>query len=174
MIGRPSLPQAHGKTEATFDSHDTTMTEEACPSLPSAGRLIAVDLGERRIGIAVCDPQQTVAQPLTTLTRRPGKRFPLNQLRPFLQEYEVVGIVIGLPLSADGLELEGARLARQAGSLIQEKTGRPVEFWDERMSTSRALSAIREMGGGTRGRKGEVDQLAATVLLQAFLDGRKE
>ena len=71
------------------------------------------------------------------------------------------------------LELEGARAARQVGMLIRDKTGQPVEFWDERMTTSRALSAIRELGGGTRGRKGEVDQLAATVLLQTFLDSRK-
>ncbi|UCG88989.1 MAG: Holliday junction resolvase RuvX [Gemmatimonadota bacterium] len=133
---------------------------------------MAVDLGERRIGIAVCDPQQTVAQPLTTLTRRHGKRFPLKQLRPYIQEYDVVGFVIGLPLSPDGLELEWARSVREAGTLIRDKTGRPVEFWDERMSTRRALSAIRDLGGGTRGRKGEVDQLAATVVLQTFLDSR--
>jgi putative Holliday junction resolvase len=147
--------------------------EASSPPLPAEGRLIAVDLGERRIGVAVCDPQQVVAQPLTTLTRRPGRRFPLKQLRTYIQEYDVVGFVIGLPLSPEGLELEGARAARHVALLIREKTGRPVEFWDERMTTSRALSAIRELGGGIRGRKGEVDQLAATVLLQTFLDSRK-
>jgi putative Holliday junction resolvase len=80
---------------------------------------------------------------------------------------------VGLPLAEDGGENERTASARHAGRLIAEKSGLPVCFWDERMTTARALRAIRDLGGSTRGRQGEVDQLAATTLLQTFLDSRR-
>lgn len=141
--------------------------------LPSSGRLLAVDWGTKRIGLALSDPGQTIAQPLATLTRRAGKRFPLRQLRHHLDRHHPVGIVIGLPLESDGSEGEAAGAARATGELIAAKTGLPVAYLDERMTTARALGAIRDLGGSVRGRHGEVDQLAATVLLQTFLDGRR-
>jgi putative Holliday junction resolvase len=156
------------------DPQGLTTEGDTGPSLPVNGRIMAIDLGERRIGVAVSDPQQVLAQPLTTLSRRPGKRFPLRQLRPHIEQHDIVGFVIGLPLSPEGGEGTWSSAARGVGSLIWAKTGLPVEFWDERMTTSRALSAIAELGGRTRGRKGEIDQLAATVLLQTFLDSRKK
>ena len=72
------------------------MTEAA--DLPLNGRLIAIDWGERRIGVAISDEMQTVARPLATLTRRDGKRFPMQQLRAHLDEQHPVGVVVGLPL----------------------------------------------------------------------------
>ncbi|MEE8191987.1 MAG: Holliday junction resolvase RuvX [Gemmatimonadales bacterium] len=141
--------------------------------LPTEGRLLAVDVGEKRIGLAVSDPSQTLAQPLATLTRRAGRRFPLRQLREHLDAQQPVGVVVGLPLTPEGAEDERAAQARAVGDLITEKSGLPVQYWDERMSTARALGAIKEMGGSTRGRKGDVDRLAATVILQHFLDSRR-
>jgi putative Holliday junction resolvase len=135
---------------------------------------LAVDIGEKRIGLAISDPSQTIAQPLATVTRRSGKRFPMNALRPHLDEYQPVGVVMGLPLYPDGTEGDMAGLARTTGDLMASKTNLPVTYWDERMTTARALSAIRDLSGGTRGRKEEVDQLAATVLLQSFLDSRRQ
>lgn len=142
-------------------------------ALPTDGRLLAVDWGERRIGLAVSDPTQTLAQPLATLTRRAGKRFPMRKLRLHLNEIHPVGIVVGLPLGADAQETAQSSAARHAGELIAEKSDLPVTFFDERMTTSRALAAVHDMGGRTRGREGDVDQLAATVLLQTFLDHRQ-
>ena len=136
------------------------------------GRLLAVDWGEKRIGLALSDESQTLAQPLATLTRRTGKRFPMQRLKGFLDTHHPVGIVVGLPLTPEGAEEEAARAARAMGALIADKTGLPVTFLDERMTTARAHRAIREMGGKTRGRKGEVDQLSAVVLLQQYLDSR--
>jgi putative Holliday junction resolvase len=83
------------------------------------------------------------------------------------------GIVVGLPLSPEGTEEESASAARDMAATIARRTGLPLELWDERMSTARALAAIWEQGGSTRGRKKEVDALAAAVLLQHFLDARK-
>jgi putative Holliday junction resolvase len=142
-------------------------------ALPGAGRLLAVDIGEKRIGLALSDPSQSLAHPLATITRRAGKRFPMQQLRAHLDEHQPVGVVMGLPIAPSGVEDERAQRARAAGELIAEKTGLPVEYWDERMTTARALAAVREMGGRTRGREGDVDRLAATVLLQNYMDSRR-
>lgn len=136
----------------------------------TGGRVLAVDPGERRIGLAVSDPGRTIAQPLDTLTRRRHKRFPMQRLRRLLDEYTPSEIVVGLPLESDGSEGATARAARALAKLIGDKTGLPVILLDERMTTARALGAVRELGGGMRGRKGEVDRLAATVLLQLHLD----
>jgi putative Holliday junction resolvase len=84
-----------------------------------------------------------------------------------------VGIIVGLPLSPAGEEEESASAAREMGSTIARRTGLPLEFWDERMSTARALTAIWEQGGSAKGRRPEVDALAASVLLQHFLDARR-
>jgi putative Holliday junction resolvase len=139
-------------------------------TLPTTGRLLAVDWGEKRIGLAISDPEQRHAHPLGTLTRRQGRRFPLKQLKTHLDEHAPVGVVFSLPLEDSGDEGPNARRARDEGALVHDKTGLPVEFMDERMTTARALGAVRELGGSTRGREGEVDQLAATVLLQNYLD----
>ena len=84
-----------------------------------------------------------------------------------------VGIVVGLPLSPEGGEAASTTAARQLAALLATRTGLPVELWDERMSTARALAAIREQGGSTRGRREDVDALAASVLLQHWLDARR-
>lgn len=145
------------------------MTQPAA-TLPNSGKLLAIDWGEKRIGVAISDPEQRHAHPLTTLTRRQGRRFPLKQLKSCLDEQAPVGVVFSLPLEASGDEGPTARRARDEGGLLGEKTSLPVIFFDERMTTARALSAIRDLGGSTEGRRGDVDRLAATVLLQTYLD----
>ena len=96
----------------------------------------------------------------------------MQQLKQHLDLHQPVGVIVGLPLTPEGIEDRAAQGARSAGRLIAEKTGLPVDYWDERMTTARALGAIKQLKGQTRGRKGDVDQLAATVLLQTFLDSR--
>lgn len=142
-------------------------------SIPSEGRIIAIDWGEVRLGLALSDEGQILASPLDTLVRRPGKRFPMPQFLALTAQHHPVGIVVGLPLTPDGNEEKSAIAAREVGSLVGERTGLPVDYQDERMTTARVLGLIREQGGSTRGRKEDVDALAAAVLLQAFLDGRR-
>lgn len=142
-------------------------------TIPATGRILAVDWGEIRIGLAISDESQTLASPVETLTRRRGKRFPLNRFLELATEYRPVGLLVGLPLSPEGTEEESATAARGLGEMLSQRTGLPLELWDERMSSSRALAAIREQDGSTRGRKADVDALAASVLLQHFLDTRK-
>ena len=139
------------------------------------GRLIAVDWGERRIGLALSDETQTLAQPLATLTRRAGKRFPMAQLLEQITRHQVVGIVVGLPLDEAGDEGDAAHAARALADDIKRRLGGDLEvsMWDERMTTARVLAAVREMGGSTRGRKEDVDAMAAALLLQHYLDTKK-
>jgi putative Holliday junction resolvase len=141
--------------------------------LPTAGRLLAVDWGEVRIGLALSDESQVIATPLETLVRRPGKRFPMPRLLELVAEHAPVGVVVGLPLTGEGDEGASAVRAREAADAIGRRTGLPLVLWDERMSTARALAAIREQGGSTRGRREDVDALAAAVLLQHYLESRR-
>lgn len=143
------------------------------PTLPTTGRLLAVDWGEIRIGLALSDESQVLASPLDTLVRRAGKRLPMPRLLELVTTHTPVGVLVGLPLTSEGDEAASAAAAREMADGIARRTGLPVELWDERMTTARALAAIREQGGSTRGRKAEVDALAAAVLLQHFLDSRR-
>lgn len=148
-------------------------TVHAGMNIPLNGRILAVDWGEIRFGLALSDESQTLATPLETLVRRAGKRFPMPRFLEILGAHAPVGIVVGLPLALAGDEGESAAAAREVAAAIARRSGLPIELWDERMSTARALSAIREQGGSTRGRRAEVDALAAAVVLQHFLDARR-
>ena len=132
-------------------------------------RLLAIDLGDRRIGLAVSDPTGTIASPAGHITRRPGKRPPINEILDRARTLEAEGFVVGLPLDQEGDETERSAEARRVAMLLGERSGLPVRLVDERFTTVAALRAIKEMGGSTRGRKGDVDALAATVLLQHAL-----
>lgn len=138
------------------------------------GRLLAVDWGERRIGLALSDEMQVLAQPLSTLTRRAGKRFPMSQLLDLVNRHHVTGIIVGLPLDESGGEGDAAHAAKALADDIKRRV-RDVEvtMWDERMTTARVLAAVREMGGSTRGRKADLDAMAAALLLQHFLDTKR-
>jgi putative Holliday junction resolvase len=135
--------------------------------------LLGVDWGERRIGVALSDESQILAQPLATLTRRAGKRFPMARLLDTMDAQHVVGVVVGLPLDEHGAEGDAARAARALAEDIARRSGRPVDLWDERMTTARVRQAIHEMGGKTRGRAADIDALAAALLLQHYLDARR-
>ena len=141
--------------------------------LPSPGRLLAIDWGEIRLGLALSDETQTLASPLETLVRRAGKRFPMARFVELVTVHQPVGILVGLPLTGEGDEEASAAAARGVAAEVERRTGLPLELWDERMSTARALAVIREQGGSVRGRKQDVDSLAAAVLLQHYLDAQR-
>ena len=141
--------------------------------IPNAGRIIAIDWGEVRLGLALSDETQTLATPLETLVRRPGKRFPMPRFLELVAEHRPVGIVVGLPLSLEGLEGENARLTRELAAQVSARTALPAILEDERLTTARAHREIQAQGGLARGRREDVDALAAAVLLQGYLDRRR-
>ena len=130
------------------------------------GRWMAIDWGERRIGLALSDPTGTIASPAGVIERRVGKRAPIAELVRRAEALEALGIVMGLPLDGEGDETPRSTECRRVAAELARRTALPVALVDERFTTASALRAVREMGGSARGRKGDVDALAATVLLQ--------
>jgi len=139
-------------------------------SLPSPkGRLLAVDWGERRIGLAISDPLGIIASPAGHIVRRAGKRPPIAELLRRAEALEARGFVLGLPLDEHGEDTERAREVRRIAAELERRSGLSVRLVDERFTTAAARRAIHEMGGDARERRGDVDALSATVLLQHAL-----
>ncbi len=134
-----------------------------------ATRVLAIDYGERRIGLAISDPTRTIASPAGYILRRAGKRPPVAELVRRITELDAGEVVMGLPLDGNGDETPRSREVRSIADKIVERTGLRVRLVDERYTTASALRTIREMGESTYGRKGDVDAMAATILLQQAL-----
>jgi putative holliday junction resolvase len=136
------------------------------------GRILGIDYGERRIGLALSDPAGIIAQPLPTLLRRKGKRPPVAQIARLAEDREVEHLVVGLPLTLDGDESPWTTEVRAFGDALGERTGLPVTYIDERMTSKRAERAVRSLGlpKQRREEKERVDAAAAMLILQAFLD----
>lgn len=134
---------------------------------------MGIDYGEKRIGIAVSDPSALIAAPSGFIARRRGKRVPVNEIVVRARELGVREFVLGLPLDGEGNETERTGEVRMLAQELEKRTGLPTRLVDERFTTATALRAVRDMGGTTRGRKGDVDSLAAAVLLQYALDSAR-
>jgi putative Holliday junction resolvase len=135
-------------------------------------RVVAVDLGSRRIGVAVSDATGTLASPHTVLDRSGDVGADHRRLAAIVAEVGAERVVVGMPLSLDGSAGTAALAAADEAEAIAAVVGVPVETYDERLTTVSAQQALR--AGGTRARKqwGVIDKAAAAVLLQAWLDGR--
>ena len=137
---------------------------------PELARYLAVDYGRKRIGLAISDPLGMIATPAGFIERRAGKRPPITKILARAKELEARGFIFGLPLDGEGHETDWTAEIRALGVEIAKRTGLPVRFLDERFTTAAALRTVKEMGESTRGRKGDVDALAATILLQQALN----
>ena len=137
---------------------------------PSLARYLAVDYGEKRVGLAISDPLGMIASPAGFIARRAEKRPPVAEIIRRAQSLEAKGFVMGLPLDGNGEETDRTREVRVVGAELEKRTGLPVRYLDERYTTAAALRTVRDMGGSTRGRKGDVDSMAAAILLQQLLD----
>ena len=133
-------------------------------------RVLGVDWGERRIGLAISDPRGRLASPAGFLTRRVGKRPPIAKVIERARELGATAFVLGLPLDGNGDDTPRATEVRMVAGEITRRTGMRVDLVDERFTTAAARRAIRELGGKPEDRPGDVDALAATVLLQHALD----
>jgi putative holliday junction resolvase len=138
-------------------------------------RVLGVDYGERRIGLALSDPTGTLATPLKTLTYRLGKRPPLREIERIAREAGVERLVMGLPLDLAGAETERCAVVRRIGGTLSERLGIPAEYQDERMTSVRAEALVRSSGlrKSQRERKDRIDAAAAALILQSWLDQGK-
>lgn len=138
------------------------------------GRVLAIDWGDRRIGLAASDELGLLASPLGVVTRRAGKRPPIAELLRQAEDVQAALIIFGLPLDPAGAETDRSREVRAVAARMAARTTRPIRLVDERFTTAAALRAVREQGGSTRGRKGDVDALAATILLEQLLSATRQ
>ncbi len=135
-------------------------------------RVLGIDYGERRTGVAISDPTGTFAMPLTTLIRRRGKRPPLGALRTLARDHGATALVVGLPLAADGTETEWCAEVRRFGDRLGSGLALRVYYVDERMTSARAERVVRSLALPRRKReqKERVDAAAAALILQRWLD----
>ena len=134
------------------------------------GRVLAIDFGLRRLGLAVSDPLRLTAQCLPTLEAPKAAR--LAQLLKLIQEYQVQEVLIGNPLSKEGLATAmSGRVAKFAAGL-RRHVQCEVKLWDERLTSAEANRMLRSSGIGLRKRQDAVDRVAATLILQSYLDWR--
>jgi putative Holliday junction resolvase len=141
-------------------------------TLPRRGRLVGLDFGTRRIGVAISDDEQRIASPLENYDRvRPdldGRR-----LHTIADEYRATGIVVGLPLHMGGEEGQKAHEAREFGAWVANATGLPVAFWDERLTSALAEEFLQAAQLTKKKRQRRLDMVAAQIMLQSYLDSRR-
>lgn len=139
------------------------------PDLPTHGRLLGLDYGTKRVGIAVSDQDQRIASPLKNYQRQTPE-IDARFLNGTVRDYRVVGLLVGLPVHLSGEEGQKAREAREFGTWVADVTGLPVQFWDERYTSSVAESYLLAVDMSRKKRKQYRDKIAAQILLQSFLD----
>ncbi|MHB9003572.1 MAG: Holliday junction resolvase RuvX [Coriobacteriia bacterium] len=135
-------------------------------------RLLGLDIGERRVGVAVSDPTGRVATPLKVLPAPLSAN--VRALMSIIDDYEPELIVIGLPLSMDGSEGPQARRIREEGARLAGMLPVGLTYHDERLSSVAAQRAMADAGADSRARRGSVDMVAAAIMLQTYLDANQE
>lgn len=136
------------------------------------GRILALDLGKKRIGLAMSDQLGITAQGLPTL-QRTNIREDLDALARLIGQHGVTLLLVGNPLHMSGKEGRQTEYTREFADRLQKKTGLEVRFWDERLTTVEAQRVLRESGISIEKRARAVDRLAAVILLESYLDRRE-
>ncbi|MGA9363061.1 MAG: Holliday junction resolvase RuvX [Bacteroidota bacterium] len=143
------------------------------PLLQNPKRILAIDYGSRRLGVAISDPMNIIAQGLPTLV---NDQRVFEQLRVIIRDHPIGCIVVGMPYNLKGESGMKAKEVEEFIERLRTEVEVPVTTWDERFTSKLAQDAMREMGTKKmkRRRKGAVDQMASVLLLQSYLDRRKD
>ena len=137
--------------------------------LSSGSRLLGIDLGTKRIGIAISDYNQKIATPLQTLDKSKQGKL-INELESIITENDIKGIIIGNPINMDGTYGKSSQSAKDTAINISKKIDIPVSLWDERLSTVGAFNLSSELDINVSKREKDIDKFAATFILQGALD----
>ncbi len=140
--------------------------------LPRVGRLLAIDLGARRIGLAICDGAQRIASPLRTVANPGSVAGAVEQVRKAARDEGAAGLVVGLPVNMDGSDSEQTRRARAFADALAVAAGLPVELVDERLTTYEAGVRMRALKGAGKRDKDRRNALAAQVILETYFAAR--
>lgn len=136
---------------------------------PPTGRIAGIDFGTVRIGVAISDPMQSIASPLDNYNRR-DQRHDAAYFRHLVEEQAIARFVVGLPVHLDGHESEKSIQAREFGDWLRQTTGIPVDYFDERFTTSQAQRYLIGARLSKKKRKARLDKLAAQIMLAAYLE----
>ena len=136
-------------------------------------RCLGLDLGSKRIGVALCDPDELVATPLTVVIRSSTRAQDHRQIQQIIDEYEVQAVVVGLPLNMGGKVTTAAQGALAEAEQLRNALSVEVHVYDERLTTVTANRSLTEMQMRSDARRRVVDKVAAAVMLQAFIDHRR-
>jgi putative holliday junction resolvase len=156
---------------ASSESQDRAPSQNETPTARPVGRVLGLDVGARRIGIAVSDPLGITAQGLDTLQRK-NKRHDFERLRQVISEYEVKEIVVGLPLRMSGAEGIQSDKMRLFAEDLRKRFRLPVHLWDERLTSAEANRLLRETDLSIEKRGKAVDRMAAVLILQGWMEQR--
>ena len=137
--------------------------------LSSGSRLLGIDLGTKRIGIAISDYNQKIATPLQTLDKSKQGKL-IEELESIITEYDIKGIIIGNPINMDGTYGKSSQSAKDIAINISNKIDIPVSLWDERLSTVGAFNLSSELDINVSKREKDIDKFAAAFILQGALD----
>lgn len=148
---------------------NTTEDQDCGTSVPERGCLMGVDFGTKRVGLSISDMGQSLATPLKQLQRQ-GAFHEMRQIQKLAVEYGVRGLVVGLPVHMSGDEGEKAKEAREYGTRLSRELSLPVTYWDERYTSVIAEARLMQSSLSPKKQKERVDKVAATILLQNFLD----
>ena len=137
-------------------------------------RYLGLDIGNRRIGVAVSDELGLTAQPVLTLERRSSRREDLRSLARLARRFAVAGIVVGNPVHLSGESSPQAARTQAFAAELGALTGLPIHLWDERLTSREAHQILYEAGHARQDHRRVVDQVAATLILQSFLASREQ
>ena len=140
--------------------------------MEQVGRIMALDVGEVTLGIAVSDALGITAQPVTTLKRK-GLKKDFQAIAELARQHEVTSFVVGLPLRLTGATGSAAESATAFAQKLQSSLRLPVQTWDERLSTVQAERMLLEGDVSRRKRREVINQIAAAIILQSYLDSRR-
>jgi putative Holliday junction resolvase len=136
-------------------------------------RILAIDYGDRHLGLALSDPLEITAQPYGSYTLKEAEAENRNFFKKLVEEKKIEEIVLGLPLRMDGSEGTRANLTRDFARWLEEVTGKKVILWDERLTTREALKKLEGFKGGFKEKKEKEDQLVAVIILEAYLEKKR-
>ncbi|MBV9406866.1 MAG: Holliday junction resolvase RuvX [Acidobacteriaceae bacterium] len=148
----------------TFYNPNLTSLEQQ----PPTGRVLALDVGKKRIGLAVSDELGITAQGIETL-QRTRIREDLDRLKQITAQWNVRLLLVGRPLHMSGEESRQSEYTREFAARLEQHVGLPVLYWDERLTSAEAERALRQTGASLKQRKNAVDRMAATLLLESYL-----
>lgn len=138
------------------------------------GRHLGIDVGSVRIGVAVCDPDGILATPVETVARTPKTDGDIDRIAAIADEYEVIGVVVGLPKTLRNETGAAADAAREFGDRLATRLGSiPIDYSDERLTTVTAAQSLRASGRNAKSSRAVIDQAAAVAILQGWLDTRR-